>query len=168
MRTVEERTRWQMTELQFFVKEVLSQCPRLLMQEPVQRASGHYDEAPKREKTQGEMVDIMARELANLPRFTAFAKVIEEQDGVQTVRKCKIVTQPLPRVPARPLTSAMVERWTIAAGLCVPRRRIEQELQARQEKWLRRPGQPKPPPGPHAPPPASEPPPTSEPPPAAA
>jgi hypothetical protein len=145
------------------------------MSEPVQRASGRYDEEPKREMTQGEMIDIMAQELANLPRFTAFAKVIEERNGVQTVRKCKIATRPLPLLPERLLTDAaahppasVIERWTIAAGLSVPRRRIEQELQARQDQWQRRAGRPKPKPSSEPPPPASEPPPTSEPPPAAA
>jgi hypothetical protein len=68
----------------------------------------------------------MAQELANLPRFTAFAKVIEEKNGYQSVLKRRITTFPLPPQCKLPIED-------------------EDEIRQRQEKW-RKGGSEEPPP----------------------
>jgi hypothetical protein len=110
------------------------------------------------------LINEKAQELANLPRFTAYAKVIQENKGEQIVLKRKIETRPLPLLPERPLTdgksnspSAIIERNTIRAGLYRSRSAIEQELRARREKWRSSKDAEEAPPTSDAPPPTSEP-----------
>jgi hypothetical protein len=164
LKHVTERLVWQMTELQKWILMLFQYCPAVLEREPVHLPSSHYDETPKREKTQGEVIDEIARELVGLPRYTAFAKVIQERGGVQVVLKRKIETIPMPQVPQRYLTDpkylalrGSIERNTIQAGTCLPRVLIEAELRHRRERWQRsRPSAPEKPKGRDEPPPTSE------------
>jgi hypothetical protein len=169
LQTVTERIAWQLAALQQFILSAFRSCPAVFARAPVQVSSATYDEAPKREKTQGELIDEMAVAMTQTPRFTAYAKVIHEQDGHQTVLKRKIVTRPLPSLPERPLTDAeghspttIIELNTIRAGLYRPRAQIEQEVRRRREHWRKRPDAEKPPDTTDAPPPTSEPPPTHD------
>ena len=57
LRIITERNVWQMTELQNFIVMVLNTLPVALDEKPVYVQSGDYDAAPKRERTQAEMVD---------------------------------------------------------------------------------------------------------------
>jgi hypothetical protein len=169
LQTVTGRIAWQLATLQQFILRAFRSCPAVFARAPVQVSSGTYDEAPKREKTQGELIDEMAVAMTQTPRFTAYAKVIHEQDGHQTVLKRKIVTRPLPGLPERPLTDAeghspstIIELNTIRAGLYRPRAQIEHEVRQRREHWHKRPDSEKPPDASDAPPPTSEPPPTHD------
>jgi hypothetical protein len=49
-------------------------------------ASGQYVEKQVHVRQVHDMADEMAQELTNLPRFTAYAKIIEEKDGEQKVK----------------------------------------------------------------------------------
>jgi hypothetical protein len=153
LKKVVERIVWQSTELQHFLVTAFLQCPAALEREPVKIPSGKYDETFTVERTQQDLINERAQELANLPRFTAYAKIIKEDNGRQTVIKRKIETRPLPILPEKPLTddklntpSAIIELNTIRAGLYRPRDQIEKDIRNRREQWLRREGEDKPPP----------------------
>jgi hypothetical protein len=144
LRKITERLVWQLTELQHFLYLVLRFMPVVLERDPVLIPSTKYDEEPTREKTQGEMIDIMARELAHLPRFTAYAKIIDEREGKQVVVKQKIETYPLGSLSHRAYADefpesvrSFIEQNTIRVGYAIARDAIEEEIQKRQEKWRR-------------------------------
>jgi hypothetical protein len=134
LRIVTERNVWQMTELQNFIVMVLNTLPVALDEKPVYVQSGDYDEAPKRERTQAEMVDIMSRELSNLPRYEAYAKLIDEVQNKQIVRTHSLQTHPLPEI-----TKTETYQRAIANGhtLCHTRQAIDNEIRTRQSRWGR-------------------------------
>jgi hypothetical protein len=134
MRVVAERIAWQLIELQSFIFECLRLFPWYLAQAPIQIQSAQYDEEPKREKTQGEMIDIMAQELTNLPRFTAYAKIIEERDGKQSVWKDKIQTYNLP-VESPTAKEDAVTVIENGHSWSTKRSDVEKEIRGRQEQW---------------------------------
>jgi hypothetical protein len=112
------------------------------------------------------MVDIMAQELTNLPQYTAYAKVIDEEDNRQSVYKEKIKTYPIDyaiedmsekgeRIES---IKYMMNFRTGLAGLTKKRDDIEAEIRERQEKWRRA----QTPTTPTQPPPTPKPPPTSD------
>jgi hypothetical protein len=109
-------------------------------------ASWHYVEKAVNTRAVGDMTNEMAQELMKLPRFTAYANVIHEQDGVQRVITQKIATVRLPSVLAE---VALRERNAIieenSPAYCKPRKQIEEEICQRQERW-RGAGLDKPPP----------------------
>jgi len=154
---VGERIAWQLNEIQQFVFLCLRSIPWNLAKNPIQTQSAQYDAEPKREKTQSEMVDIMAQELSNLPRFHAYTKIIKEEGGRQTVWKGLIETNPL--FPLNP-NNQEKEIADISSELCTKREEIEQQIRGRQEKWRNVPQTPTQ--TPQQPPPTSEPPPTSD------
>jgi hypothetical protein len=164
MRLVAERIIWQLTELQNFIIECLRFFPWHIAQNPIQIQSAQYEE-PVRDKTQSEMVDIMAQELTNLPQYSAYVKVIDEEDGHQSVYKGKIKTYPIDYAiedmseKGKRIESCkhMMNFRTGLAGLTKKRDAIEAEIRERQERWRRAqtPTTPQPPP-------ASKPPPTSD------
>jgi hypothetical protein len=107
--------------------------------------TGQYREKPVRVRPVHDMTDEMAQELANLPRFTAYAKVIAENEGKQTVWKSKIKTVPMPswwepptmyRLPSGEEIPG-IESQAIERGhkFCKTRTQIEEEIRERQEKW---------------------------------
>jgi hypothetical protein len=55
--------------------------------------SGQYVEKPTRSRTEIDMVNESARELVGLPKFTAYARVVQSIDGEQRVWKGKIRTE---------------------------------------------------------------------------
>ena len=132
LRIITERNVWQMTELQNFIVMVLSTLPVALDEKPVYVQSGDYDEAPKRERTQAEMVDSMSRELSNLPRYQAYVKLIDEVQNKQIVRIHSLQTHPLPAK-----TNTDMEAQAIANGhtLCQTREAIDNEIRTRQRRW---------------------------------
>jgi hypothetical protein len=79
----------------------------------------------------------MAQELANLPRFTAYARVIQERAGKQLVIKRKIKPLALPKEHGLPLASEILERSH--ATVYKARDEIEAEIRQRQERWRRPP-----------------------------
>jgi hypothetical protein len=89
------------------------------------------------ERTQQDLVNEMAQELSSLPQYTAYAKLIAEQNGVQRVLKHKIQTFPLPpAVRSAEIEASLLEKSHV---LCQERELIEEEIRERQERWRPRP-----------------------------
>ena len=61
---------------------------------------GRYVKKKKNARAVRDMIDEMMQELTELPRYTAYAKVIEERSGAQIVRKQKIGTMKPPPKPS--------------------------------------------------------------------
>ena len=74
----------------------------------------------------------MAQELINLPRFIAYAKVIEEKDGIQRVLKKQIKTQEVSRQFDPDIVEIVRNQ-----GYSFSKKRpdIDAEIRNRQEKW---------------------------------
>jgi hypothetical protein len=132
LRIITERNVWQMTELQNFIVMVLSTLPVALDEKPVYVQSGDYDEAPRRERTQAEMVDSMSRELSNLPRYQAYVKLIDEVQNKQIVRIHALQTHPL---PAKTNTDMVAQAIANGHTLCQTREAIDDEIRTRQRRW---------------------------------
>jgi hypothetical protein len=151
LRTFVERVVWQVTEFSDFILHCLRGLPWYLADNPIQIQSAHYEE-PVRDKTQGEMVDIMAQELMNLPRFTAYAKIIQERLIKQGVFIHKLNTSSPMKVDRHDLSIATNNGHKMSEK----RTDIEAEIRERQKKWrgvtpqvpnsLLKPPTPKPPP----------------------
>ena len=109
----------------------------ILLSQPenhIKVASGQYVEKQVHVRPVHDMTDEMAQELTNLPRFTAYAKIIEEKDGEQKVKTGKIQTYPLPKTLE---TAEKDLAMTIENGYVRSKKRseIEVEIRERQEKW---------------------------------
>jgi hypothetical protein len=132
---------WQFAGLQGLVSLGIYGGGRMLKREPVKVPSGKYDETPKRERTQAEMIDVMAQELTNLLRFTAYAKIIQEKGGGQTVWKGPITMLTLPPHQEPPIVEGEkqpeIASDVIKKGhsFCKERTQIEEEIRQRQEWW---------------------------------
>jgi len=142
-----------------------------LLQQPenhIKIASGQYVEKQIHVRPVHDMTDEMAQELSNLPRFTAYAKLLQVTENVRTFRertrvfteqivwKGKIQTLPLP-----PLTIESEKYATLLGqNLSKKRTEVEAEIRERQEPWRRVAAAQTPTPA--QPPPTSEPPPTSD------
>jgi hypothetical protein len=146
----ETRLTWQMAELKLFIGYCLRFSPSALAKEPVKVPSGKYTETLIVERTQQDLINEMAMELASLPQYTAYAKLIAEQNGVQQVLKHKIQTLPLPQaLRGAEIEHALLEK---SHALCKERDAIEAEIRERQERWRPRstqqpPDEPPPPTG---------------------
>jgi hypothetical protein len=139
---------WQMGELVFFVGMCLEGGSRWLAHSPVKIPSGRYEDTPKREKTQGEMITEMVLALGRLPARTAYAKVVSLIPGQESVWMGKIL--PLKDAPVSGvfLADAKLAAWlnVLDGGILRRRRAIEEEIRERQDNWRRRPGSESPPP----------------------
>jgi hypothetical protein len=135
LQIVTERIVWQMTELQAFIQWCFVGSPSGLEDEPIKVSSGKYDESLKVERTQQDLINEMAMELSSLPRFTAYAKAIEERKGTQLVWKRRIQTLPLP--PERRARGVDSETMALENShrFCKERDQIEEEIRKRQEPW---------------------------------
>jgi ribosomal protein L20A (L18A) len=90
-----------------------------------------------------DMTNEMAGELANLPRYTAYAKVLAETGGEQIVLRTKIRTLKLKELPegevaevARQARRVAIEQNSLR--YLKSRIAIEEEIRERQEKWRQR------------------------------
>jgi hypothetical protein len=97
-------------------------------------ASGKYFEKAVHTRQVHDMSDEMAQELASLPQFTAYAKVIAEKEGEQTVWKGKIKTLPLPSWGELKFYIDPPAREDIHK-FCKRRDLIEEEIHQRQKRW---------------------------------
>jgi hypothetical protein len=89
-------------------------------------------------RTHADMNVEMAQELPVLPRFTAYARLIEEKDGQQRVLKEKIKTIALPKITEGAREEAGKRRKVIEenSGRYLKKREvIEEEIRMRQERW---------------------------------
>jgi hypothetical protein len=84
-------------------------------------------------------IDVMSQELSNLPRFSAYAKVLQEKDGQQSVIKEKIETSGLPKISEDVRVLAGERRVVIEENSRRYGKRrdvIEEEIVMRQEAWI--------------------------------
>jgi hypothetical protein len=132
---VVQQISWQISELQNFIVNCFLIIPYTLAREPIKVQSGRYDESLKFERTQQDMINEKAIELASLPRFTAYAKLLYElpPDNEQWVWTGKIQTNPLPRRDNDQYGQALAN----GLSLMKVRTGIEEEISKRQEKWRR-------------------------------
>jgi hypothetical protein len=130
-----KRLAWQINEISEFIIYCFQILPGALNKDPIKIQSNQYEEELPREKTQGEMIDIMAQELSNLPRFHAHAKIIKEQYGKQSVWKGLIETNPLFGENLKNNEKEIAER---SSRFCTRREAVEQQIRKRQEQWLRK------------------------------
>jgi len=105
-----------------------------LSEKPLKVASGNYTESLRVERPQHDLVTDMVLELSRLPRYTAYAKFVEETNNIQFTRTHKIHTLPLP-----PVKNPNAEAQAVANGhtLCLERDHIEAEIRERQNRWGR-------------------------------
>ena len=131
LRKVSQRIGWQLSELQAFIRNCFLIIPYTLAREPIKVQSGRYDESMRFERTQQDLINEKAIELTNLPRFSAYAKVLYENENKQTVWTGKLLTSPLP-----PEKNNLEDEAT-QNGHDLSRKRtdIEEQIKERQEKW---------------------------------
>ena len=120
------------------MEELVEICNLLAKPENhIKVASGQYVEKPVGVRLVSDMTNEMALELANLPRYTAWVKLIQEENGKQIVLKRKIKPLALPKEHGRPLASEILERSH--ATVYKPRDEIEADIREQQERWRRPP-----------------------------
>jgi hypothetical protein len=121
----------------FFTKinEVMEFCQLFAQPENhILVASGQYVEKPVQIASTQEMTNQALQTLTELPRFTAYAKTITEENGEQTIWKGKIKTLPTPTETNDPAIEERIIALTRRA-YCKPRSAIEQEILQRRERW---------------------------------
>jgi len=90
------------------------------------------------QRTEADMVNEMARELTNLPRFTAYCQIVRAVAGKQEIVKYKLYPDPLERVEEEKRTldrntAYIMERMhDETLGYYRKRERVEQEIAARR------------------------------------
>jgi hypothetical protein len=129
-----QRVFWQVAQLHVFVGVCLVHTGGILRNEPVKTQSSHYEETLKVERPQHDLVTDMVLELSRLPRFNAYAKLIDESEGRQVVRTHRIQTHPLPDIQNLDMVAQAIR---IGHRLCKERDEIEAEIRERQARWLR-------------------------------
>jgi hypothetical protein len=115
-----------------------------LLQKPenhIKVPSGQYVEKLVHVRPVHDMTDEMAQELANLPRFTAYVKAIEEDRGKQTVTKHKMQTLELTKSylekaeDIESLPDLIALHIIFSEYYYKKRTQIEEEIKQRIEKW---------------------------------
>lgn len=73
---------WWELELSYFVHLVFRGCASQLALNSIKIPSGQYEQKLKLERTQADLVKEMEQELASLPRFIVWAKIINDKGMV--------------------------------------------------------------------------------------
>jgi hypothetical protein len=137
---IRERAFWQFYETNSFLFHCFDVVPSNLYHDPIKLPSGKYEEEPKREKTQGEMITEMEQELNSLTNHTAYVKTATGKGKMmQAVPDDALLGEP--RVDVR----AIAWRTALYRGILRQRSDIEAEIRERQEQWKRPPGNEPPP-----------------------
>jgi hypothetical protein len=101
--------------------------------------SAQYVENAVPSRTVSDMTNEMAQELAGLPHYTAYVRLIEEKDGRQRIVKEKIETIPLPKISEDAIKQTVERRKAVEENsrrYLKRRDLIEEEIAKRQERWL--------------------------------
>ena len=93
--------------------------------------ASNYDQQGRRDKTAREMIDLMSGELRNLPKYTAYCKLVHETTTITH----RISLLPLPQTHAQNLVSDLTAQiWQrMEAENYRPKDAIEKEILNRQE-----------------------------------
>jgi hypothetical protein len=142
LKRVVERIAWQYSEMQAFILFCSHPAGITLEHLPIKVATGKYEENPKRERTQRELFDEKVQELSNLPRFTAYAKILHEKNGRQTVLKKKFNTEAYSKSSETWLENAKRRTTQNAHKYGTMRTEIEEQLRERRESWKPQPPEP--------------------------
>lgn len=97
-------------------------------------ASGQYVEKPVNIATTQEMINQAVQALTDLPRYTAYAKTIQEQDGRQEVWKGRITTSTPPAKVNNLDIEDQITQIT-REKCCKPRSEIAREIMGRRLQW---------------------------------
>ena len=111
-----------------------------LLRQPENHVKGvtaQYVETEVNSYTTQEMSNQMAQELVDLPRFTAYAKVIQEVNNTQIVRKAKIQTARLEKPQGLIDVGRDATDNAIAVGILQKRSDVDKEIAERQAQWRR-------------------------------
>src|SRR5260370_2982036 len=103
---------------------------------PIEGESGQVVEKPGTQRTFADMVNEIALELPNLPRYTAYCKVVKEVAGVQKILKYQLHPDPLSYVSEHQLFLAVSQRKEIEEQThklyCTERTKVEEEITTRR------------------------------------
>jgi hypothetical protein len=148
------------------IDEFVQFCQRLSQPENhIKKPSGQYLETEVNSRTFADMALEMSWELATqLPRYTAYAKLIQAHHGEQRVSGHKLKTLPLPPPTHGQENARLLARNnTLSEGLIKARDAIEEEIRQRQEALQSRVHRsPRKKPAAKTPPPSDDPPPMYE------
>ena len=99
---------------------------------PINLPSGKYDESLRVERPQHDLVTDMELELSRLPRYEAYAKIIDDIQDKQIVCPHRMQTHPLPEI-----TNPDMVDHAIANGHTLGKKReeIEAAIRQRQNRW---------------------------------
>jgi hypothetical protein len=111
----------------------------------VQVPSTQYVETQVNTYSTQEMINQMAQELVDLPRFTAYAKVVQAVNDTQIVRKAKIQTFALDEPQGLADVGGIARHNAIHASILRKRSDIDKEIIMRQAQWRRGPDDDPPP-----------------------
>ena len=111
----------------------------------VQVPSTQYVETQVNTYTTQEMINQMAKELIDLPRFTAYAKVVQAVNDTQIVRKAKIQTFALAKPQKLADVGGIARQNAIRQRILRKRSDIDKEIIMRQAQWRRGPDDDPPP-----------------------
>ncbi len=89
-------------------------------------------------RAEADMVNEMARVLTSIPKYTAYAKVVQEKTGEPIVWKGRVQPTKLSDVSAGAPETARLAIEKRALDYTRPREEIREEIARRQEKWRRR------------------------------
>lgn len=123
------------------IDEFVSFCARLSEAENhILVPSGQYTIKQVPARLEHDVENQKARELMELPKYTAFTKMHQEANGTQAVWKGKIQTLKLPPGPEDYLTREVVKSRRLIIDVQSTeylkwRDRIAEEIAKRQEKW---------------------------------
>jgi hypothetical protein len=118
------------------IDEFVQFCQRLSQPENhIKKPSGQYLEIEVNSRTFADMALEMSWELATqLPRYTAYAKLIQAHHGEQRVSCHKLKTSPLPPPTHGQENARLLARHnTLSEGMIKARDAIEEEIRQRQE-----------------------------------
>jgi hypothetical protein len=138
---------WNRDALSFFNRPGLFSCCLERPENHIKVPSGQYVEKPTTTRTVADMTHEMGQELIDLPRFTAYAKLIRETGRGQSVFKGLIQTLPLPEsAPGRRLSPhsllTAINLHTANKAYIRLRGQIENELRQRKTAWRDDPPEP--------------------------
>jgi hypothetical protein len=89
-------------------------------------------------RAEADMVNEMARVLTSIPKYTAYAKLVQEKTGEPIVWKGRVQPAKLSDVSAGAPETARLAIEKRALDYARPREEIREEIARRQQKWRRR------------------------------
>lgn len=91
------RAYWQTSELVLFVRDLFFNCPIILACLPIKVPSGQYEQTVKTERTQQDLTNEMAKELTDLPRYSASAKLVDgEKSRIHKIKTAQFAKGEFP------------------------------------------------------------------------